>query len=209
MMSNGRESDLDSARAFDALMAEADWLNKGIVSVIENTRRLVLSAIYIAGAGVPVMASFVAKENVSLSDVIVDKGILLQFICAGEVVVCVALLHVYEGNFLQIFANAEYVRNFLRPSMAKSPVPLFYWESWLRERRVSNRSGAIRWADIRLLAEPLIIIFFISIYCALLLVISYFSRAFFLSMAVSTIFFLAMLSLAIRSIVSIYRTALK
>jgi len=186
--------------ALDVLLKEAEFLRDESLQCIGNVRKLALTATYIAGFSLPLMASFLTygwtpetatlSPSTTLAPLGIEKtlqqnGIILESICIGVSTACAALLLIYVGTFKQIFNFARYFRELLTPSVHRlifgeqgdattgTPIPLFYWESWLQ---IQRKKGLAHAGDSELAAEPILIMVYIIVFSCLSVVFGYLSE---------------------------------
>jgi hypothetical protein len=169
---------------FDALIKEAEFVRSETLLVIENVRRLAVYSTYIAGFGLPIIASLLTvgdsatqgSPKEAILSAMGQNTLIIQFLCLGVSICCLAFLRIYVGNFLQIFNFARYYREYLSPSINKfchyADLKLLYWEQWLATNR---KRHAFAVGDSLLTAEPILIALYSLSYGFMFLFISYLS----------------------------------
>jgi hypothetical protein len=174
-------------RIFDALIKEAEFIRNEALLCIENVRKMAIYSTYIAGFALPIIAGLLSvKEGPSgISSVgsllqAAEKNLLvIQFVCLGVSLTCLAFLRIYVGNFLQIFTFAKYFRDHLTPAInrhAGNPdTELFHWENWLKKHRSKS---AFFIGDSDLAAEPILISLYVLAYGAGFVAIGHFGGSF-------------------------------
>lgn len=158
-------------------MKEMEFIRAEQFAAIAHVRRLPITATYIVGFSLPIIASIftlnfssdqIAGDDLShLFAAIQNGGELAAILSLGVAVVCVSLLRIYVGSFKQIFNFAAYIRESLAPrlnTLAGAEVELFEWEEWLRRQR------AVSWfhaGDVDLASEPNIMTFYAVVFMVL------------------------------------------
>ncbi len=137
-------------------MKEAEFLRAEALICIEHVRRLALYATSIAGFTLPVLAALLEIEDgaavmLSMGDVLEalnEEYLIIQFICLGVALSCLAFLRIYVGSFTQICNFARYFREYLVPAinaqLGSPEKEVFHWENWLGySRRINPETGTI------------------------------------------------------------------
>ena len=173
-------------RTFDALIKEAEFIRSEALSCIENVRKLAVNSTYIAGFALPIVASMLSIKEGStgiysvetLVDALNKNLLLIQFVCLGVSLVCLAFLRIYVGNFLQILLSRLFQRTFdasNNSTVNNTDIKLFHWENWLKDHR-SKKSLFIGDADLA--AEPILIGLYVLTYGAAFVAMGYFANSF-------------------------------
>jgi len=174
---------------FEAHMKEAEFLRAESLLCIEHVRRLAIYATTIAGFALPVLASLLDFKNGATSNTSImafvaaleGRHTIIQFVCLGVGLTCLALLRIYVGSFSQIFTFAKYFRDYLVPSLnalvGKPEKQVFHWENWLGKNR---RKKSFFVGDADLSAEPVLIALYVIVYMGVFLFVSFYFRSFLL-----------------------------
>lgn len=180
-------SECDSTRLiFEAHVKEAEFLRAEALTCIEHVRRLAIYSTTIAGFAVPVLAGLIdfgdAAEVDSIADflaLLTERHFVIQFVCLGVSLTCLAFLRIYVGSFSQIFTFARYFRDYLVPALnrqAGAPAQeVFHWENWLKGNRAARTFSV---GDADLAAEPVLIATYVVVYGALFVFISLYFQSF-------------------------------
>ncbi len=191
--------DNERRAALDVFLKEAEFLRSEALQCIANVRKFALTATFIAGASLPVIASLltygyrpagIGATNPVLAPIGIEatlqqNGIILAAVCIGVSAACAALLLIYVGTFRQIFNFAKYFREVLKPAVNRlilgaepdpstaDVLPLLHWETWLQDQR---KKGFIHAGDSELAAEPILIIVYVILFSALAVFFGYHSE---------------------------------
>ena len=152
---------------------EAEFLRAEALICIEHVRRLALYSTSIAGFAVPVLAALLELEDgseriVTIQDFVnamQEEYFVIQLVCLGVALSCLAFLRIYVGSFTQIFNFARYFREYLIPAINErvgSPEKeVFHWEIWLG---INRRKRPFFVGDADLSAEPILIALYVFVY---------------------------------------------
>lgn len=163
--------------AFEAILKEMEFIRTEQFAAIAHVRRLPITATYIVGFSLPIIASIftlnysadqITGDDLShLFAAIQNGGELAAILSLGVAMVCVSLLRIYVGSFKQIFNFGAYIRENLAPRLnvlTETKVELFEWEEWLRRQRARSWFHA---GDADLASEPNIMTFYTVVFTLL------------------------------------------
>ena len=172
---------------FQALLKEAEFLRSETLLCIDYVRKLTIYSTSIAGFTLPVIGSFIGikEESISLMspmsivNAIEKNHLIIQFICLGSSLTCVAFLRIYLGVFMQIFTFAKYFRVHISPyaneKFGNGDGKIFYWEDWLKTHR---KKKSLFIGDIDLAVEPILMSLYILLYGAIAVFIGWYFQSF-------------------------------
>lgn len=187
----------DQRLVFEAHVKEAEFLRAESLVCIEHVRRLAIYSTSIAGFALPVLAGLLdfgdgVDTISSFAEVVAaleERHVILQFLCLGVSLTCLAFLRIYVGSFTQIFTFAKYFRDYLVPSinalLGSPEKQVFHWENWLGDNR---RDNSFFVGDADLSAEPVLIALYVTVYMAAAVFISIYFKSFVVFTVVAAIF---------------------
>ena len=152
---------------FEALLKELQLIRDEELICIAHVRRLPVTATYIVGFSLPIIASIftlnftgdpiAGSDMDALVAALQNGGELCAVLALGVSMVCATLMRIYVGAFKQIFNMARYIREHIAPALNRltgGDIPVLHWEHWLQEHRSRSPTHV---GDADLAAEPKII----------------------------------------------------
>tara|TARA_R110002020_G_scaffold37891_1_gene114461 strand:- start:208 stop:849 length:642 start_codon:yes stop_codon:yes gene_type:complete len=162
---------------FETLLREYDSMRQEELVAMQHIRKLPITATYFAGFAFPVIAGILttnftsdkidASTFESFRDSIASDGEICALLCLAVAYVCMTLVYIYLGSFKQLMNIAHFIEYHVHPEITKlvgEQRKVLYWETWLNRRRQEHWAKA---GDIYLKAEPIVIFFYVLIFCAM------------------------------------------